>query len=284
MTELSLIELSMIEIKVIEELRDLNALKKEYFSQSTAPLDGMWHFGFVPMAKHVGFYFSNTLIGFACINDDGYLLQFHLTPAHQANAPALFSLITTQNTSKLNAIMGQIKGAFASTAEPLYLSLCLEYSNRFNVNSLMYQLAPTDNKQQGKSIEMTIASSAQLEQFVQFSAENINAPTEWLISYYSNLIQRKELWGYWCNEALVATGECRLFDQYQTNFSDLGVIVAKTERKRGLAKKVLCFLTQHATKQGLAPICSTESSNAAAQKAIAAAGFLSVNRIIKFEF
>ena len=40
----------------IESLDELSKLKKEYFKKTTSPLDGMWHFGFVPMSKHFGFY------------------------------------------------------------------------------------------------------------------------------------------------------------------------------------------------------------------------------------
>lgn len=46
----------MLDIKKITTLNDLSELKTTYFSESTAPLDGMWHFGFVPMSDHFGFY------------------------------------------------------------------------------------------------------------------------------------------------------------------------------------------------------------------------------------
>ncbi|MEH6452280.1 MAG: hypothetical protein V7782_04480 [Psychromonas sp.] len=36
----------MLEIKKIESLQLLNDLKSQYFALATAPLDGMWHFGF----------------------------------------------------------------------------------------------------------------------------------------------------------------------------------------------------------------------------------------------
>lgn len=37
----------MLDIKKITTLSDLSKLKSAYFADSTAPLDGMWHFGFV---------------------------------------------------------------------------------------------------------------------------------------------------------------------------------------------------------------------------------------------
>ena len=43
----------MLDIKKISTLSDLNEFKTAYFTESTAPLDGMWHLGFVPMSDHM---------------------------------------------------------------------------------------------------------------------------------------------------------------------------------------------------------------------------------------
>ncbi|MEP3351646.1 MAG: hypothetical protein ABJN96_17060 [Marinomonas sp.] len=125
----------MLEIKPIEQLEANNALKKPYFERSTAPLDGMWHFGFVPMSSHFGFYEDGTLVGYCCVNGDGYMLQFYLSEAAHTQARELFTLIAEQNSS----VIGCVKGAFVSTAEPHYLSLCADNSSSFKVHALMYQ-------------------------------------------------------------------------------------------------------------------------------------------------
>ena len=270
----------MIKIKSIESLSELSELKQAYFQQTTAPLDGMWHFGFVPMAKHFGFYFNGELVGFCCINEEAYMLQFYLQADCQIHCQPLFTLIAEQNS----AIIGNIKGAFVSTAEPHYLSLCLDNSSTFTVNALMYQQTSKITNQQNKCLELQLATKVQLAEFVQFAATNIGAPKEWLNGYYSNLITRKELFGYWHNKQIIAAGECRLFDHYQSEYADIGVIVSQSVRGQGIAKKVLSTLVRQAEKQGLTAICSTESSNTAAQKAISAVGFLSNNRIVQFEF
>jgi RimJ/RimL family protein N-acetyltransferase len=273
----------MLKIKSIESLSELNELKKAYFESATAPLDGMWHFGFVPMAKHFGFYAEQLLIGYCCINDEGYLLQFYLKPNNTTSAQTLFTLIAQQNS----AVIGAVKGAFVSTAEPSYLSLCLDNSSMFEVHSLMYQQteSPSNNSNSlGESLELKVASEQQLTKFVDFAATNIGAPKAWLNGYYANLINRKELFGYWVKDQLLAAGECRLFDEHQCAYADLGLIVAKSMQGQGLGKKVLDFLTKHAASNGLQSICSTEKANIAAHKAISAAGFESANRIIQFEF
>ena len=166
----------MLEIKKIAVLSELNELKKEYFEKTTSPLDGMWHFGFVPMSEHFGFYVNNELVGFCCINDDGYLLQFHLETNSDTSAQALFTLIAQQNSK----VIGQVKGAFVSTAEPEYMSLCLDNSSVFKVNALMYKQDPKVSNTQKHSIAMAVATEQQLAEYVKFSSTNIGAPEQWL--------------------------------------------------------------------------------------------------------
>jgi predicted acetyltransferase len=270
----------MLNIKEIESLNEITKLKKLYFEDTTAPLDGMWHFGFVPMAKHFGLYLKEKLIGFFCINDEGYLLQFFVESNKRALASELFTLIIEKGSVEV----GQVKGAFVSTAEPTYMVHCLDNSSRFTLNALMYQYIPDFFDEHNENIKMHLASTKQLSEFVTFASSNIGAPEHWLNGYYSKLIERNELFGYWNNDELLATGECRLFDEFQTVFADLGIVVAQSERGRGIAKQVLGFLIKHAFSKGLKPICSTESSNIGAQKAISGVGFVSYHRIVKFEF
>ncbi|NAX45736.1 GNAT family N-acetyltransferase [Photobacterium halotolerans] len=270
----------MLEIKPIKKLDQIDELKKQYFEQSTAPLDGMWHFGFVPMSSHFGFYEDDSLVGYCCINGDGYMLQFYLSQAAHTQARELFTLISEQNSS----VVGCVNGAFVSTAEPHYLSLCLDNSSSFKVNALMYkQVAPfvSDNR---TSLDLKLASLEQLSKFVEFAVNNIGAPAKWLSEYFGNLIRREELWGYWSDGKLLATGECRLFDEHQTKYADLGMIVAESERGQGIATRVLNRLVSLANKRGLIPICSTDGGNLGAQKAIQRAGLEPLNRIIQIEF
>ncbi|WP_299074493.1 GNAT family N-acetyltransferase [uncultured Paraglaciecola sp.] len=270
----------MIKIATIDSLSELTNQKRAYFEKAIAPLDGMWHFGFVPMAKHFGFYVEQTIVGFCCVNDEGYILQFYLEPHLHAHSRELFTLIAQNNSS----VIDEVKGAFVSTAEPQYQALCLDNSATYKVNALMYQHYADMPEDASDLIDMQLTHTEQLADFVAFSVANIGAPEQWLTQYYGNLIERNELFGYWHQGQLLAAGECRLFDQYQTEYAELGMIVAQSVRGQGIAKKVLGYLAIQAFKQGLTPMCSTESTNVAAQKAIAHAGFIADHRIIQYEF
>lgn len=270
----------MLKIKPIENIEEISTLKQAYFAQSTAPLDGMWHFGFAPMSAHFGFYEQETLVGYCCINGDGYMLQFYLSDDAKTDAKEFFTLIAEQNSS----VIGAVNGAFVSTAEPKYLSLSLDNSSAVTVNALMYKQKETSKQSNATEFELKLAEPEQLDQFVEFAATTIGAPEQWLLGYFGNLISRKELFGYWNEGELLATGECRLFDEYQAEYADLGMIVAQSQRGKGIATQVLNWLVNSANQRGLTPICSTESSNVGAQKAIKRAGLSSSNRIVQVEF
>lgn len=270
----------MLDIKPIENLEEITALKQAYFAQSMAPLDGMWHFGFVPMSTHFGFYEQDNLVGYCCINGEGYMLQFYLSNEAETDEKDLFTLIAENNSATIE----EVKGAFVSTAEPRFLSLCVDNSSGFKVNALMYKQETSSAVHNRNSVELELAQPEQLSHFVKFAATNIGAPEEWLTGYFGRLIDREELFGYWNEGELLATGECRLFEEHQTAYADLGMIVAQSQRGKGIATQVLTWLVNSANERNLTPICSTESGNLGAQKAIKRAGLLPLNRILQIEF
>jgi hypothetical protein len=272
----------MIKIKKLESIDQVSKLKQQYIEQTTAPLDGMWLTGFVPMANHYGFYDGDRIIGFCCINDEEYLLQFYISPHKQEQASLLFNTVITLKNSSIE----KINGAFVSTAEPHYLSLCLDNFTKFKVNALMYQLdlSLKAAREQDPILQLTVAKPDQLAELVTFAEAAIGAPEQWLKDYFTNLIHRQELFGYRHNGRLLATGECRGYDEYQTQYADIGVIVDDSQRGKGLGTKVLKQLIIISKTRKLQPICSTESTNIGAQKAISRAGFFAGNRIVQFDF
>lgn len=270
----------MIQITNIESLERLGKLKQQYVDQATAPLDGMWLCGFVPMARHFGFYDNEELVGYCCVNDDGYLLQFYLSPPNQNQASFLFDSILRQNSSPI----GEIRGAFASTAEPHYLSLCLDTFSKISVHTLMYQLGEGSESRHGtEPIDLTMVKPNQVSEMVEFARDSVEVTEEWQTSYYTNLINRQELFAYWLEGRVLAAGECRGYDEYQTDYTDLGMMVAIPERRKGIATYVLKQLVRIAETRGLQPICSTTTSNIGSQKAIVRAGFIANNRIVQFD-
>lgn len=262
------------------DIAALSELKSQYLKGTTAPLDGMWLFGFLPMAKQIAFIDEGEILGYCCVNAEGYLLQLFVKPELIQRSGVIFRALITGGFPGLEPI----KGVYVSTAEPQMLSLCVDVFSAFEVQALMYQLAPEGARPTG-DVDVTLEplEPSQLEEAIAFCLENIGAPEEWLRGYLGNLISRRELNGLWRDGRLVATGECRGHDDAQTQYADLGMIVAKGERGKGIATQVLRRLVEISQAKGLAPICSTDMANIASQKAITRAGFFSYNRILRFD-
>ena len=297
----------MIQIRKVDSIDQLRHLKTQYLTQTTAPLDGMWLSGFLPVSDHFGLYENDRLVGYFCISSDGYLLQFHMCEEHLYQqhpsqnrcdqAAAVFGRIMNNE----GAVVAQVKGAFVSTAEPQYLSHCFDHCSKFEVNALMYQLpdqsGPRPSPGIGQSqdealpldeslmevLPMNRVQIEQIDELIAFAKANIGAPEQWLAGYYTNLINRRELFGFWQHGRLQAAGESRGNDEFQTDYADLGVIVDESARGKGLATLVLKQLVLTARARGLIPICSTEKGNTGAQRAINRAGFVAKHRIVRFD-
>jgi len=269
-------------IEKLESTRTLAPLKKLYMSDTTAPLDGMWLFGFVPQADHYGLYEGESCVGFACVNEEAHLLQFFLDRTHQGQASAVFqSLLRGEEGGR-----SPVVGAFVSTAEPHYLALCLDHFPSLKVNALMYQRdassAVPARPEASERWPLVVMQAPDKAEVVALAAESTGAPEGWLSGYYDNLLARGEVFGVRDGERVIAIGENRRDDEVQVDCADLGVIVAPSSRGEGLATHVLRRMAAVNDERGLRSICSTERGNVAAQKAISRAGFFAYHRIIHF--
>ncbi|WP_262693134.1 GNAT family N-acetyltransferase [Kordiimonas aquimaris] len=253
---------------------DLQSLKREYLQDITAPLDGMWE-TFADMADHYTVHIDEKTAGYFVVNSEKKLMQFHLPAA--PNAPEIFQRIITEF---------KITGAFASTVEPAYLSLCLDHQSRTTVNALMYYTDETSHLPDAKfpeGSEFRLVAKGELEIAVAFAVEAIGANEEWLTGYYSEHIAQEQLYGLWQGNEMVAAGELRKSTS-QKPIADVGMVVSPQQRGNGIATNILLQLRRLARENGLAPICSTERENIAAQKAITKAGFIAYHRVLDITF
>lgn len=268
----------MLNIKPLSGFDQIQKLQQDYLRTTTAPLDGMWLCGFLPAASHYLFRADTTEIGYCSINDDNHLLQFYVNDDHAAEATALLAaMLAGKHGEQL-----MLEGAFVSTAEPGYLSLCQDNFTKFEVNALMYEYKngpQTSDDDRGPRP----VTNEELSLVIDFVTQDLDFPEDWLRQYFSNLIQRRELFGYWLNDELAGTGENRKFEDVQKGYTELGVIVGKQHQRKGLATSILREMARDAIANDLQPICSTERENIGAQKAITNAGFIPRNRILHFK-
>lgn len=252
----------------------LSEKKAKYRASATAPLDGMWE-AFTGMADHFRINDSKGSVGYCAVNTEQKILQFFVQP--QTNAPAAFR----QAVADL-----RITGAVVSTAEPAFLALCMDQQKSVTDQAIMYHWADSTRcaaAQFPVGMATKPMGKSDLKTAVAFAANTIGADAGWLESYFGGLIDRGELYGLFNGDNLVSTGECRP-SPTQPAYADVGMIVGTGHRGKGIATNTLRWLIGESVARGLKPICSTEQSNIAAQKAITRAGFTGYHRILEIAF
>lgn len=252
----------------------LKPLKHAYLNRTSAPLDGMWE-TFVEMADHYVVHLQENPIGYFAVNAERKLMQFHL-PIQSGKREFFDHLIKEMC----------LTGAFVSTAEADYLSLCLDVQKHVKVNALMYHT--DDNIALPDAVfppacEFRLVARTEHETAVNFGVAAIGAEEGWLRNYYQNHINSEQLYGLWHKNTIIAAGELR-HSASQKPYADVGMVVSQDYRGKGIATNVLLKLRRLARENGLRAICSTEQSNIAAQRAISNAGFISQHRVLDISF
>lgn len=265
----------MINFRELDHAAYLN-FKKEYLSKLTSPLDGMWE-SFIDYSSHKLIEYNQQQAGFYCVNSEACLLLFYLRDEFFKHSGEIFSLVISGD---------EVKTASAGTNDPAFLSLCLEQQKSISVNTLLFEdnqrIEPVNNKFENYTFRLTDIS--ELEEIFKFTKDNIEVTSdEWLHGYLEEQINLQYSYVLINGETIIATGENRL-SKSQPPYSDLGVIVSKEHRGRGIATRVLIMVKEICYKAGLKPICSTTLENIGSIKAIEKSGFISRHRIIDVTF
>lgn len=269
----------MITLHACASLSSIVSLKSQYIQRLTAPLDGMWEVGIIGTAPHWEIQSQDQTIGYCAIDEHGMLLQFFLLPGFEKEGQKIFNSVLTQRS---------VAGAFASTIDPFFLSLCLDLHSDISVHTIIYELerARVPAHPGAKKAIFRKVEGSELDLAVAFQQRCLGAGPElgdWLRGYSSNLIAREELFVLCNGEGWMGLGEYRKSDT-QDGVVDLGMMVDPDERGKGWATNILSRLVEGSDKQGHTPICSTTVENTASQKAITRAGFVGRHRIVKVSF
>ncbi|MEM7351871.1 MAG: GNAT family N-acetyltransferase [Acidobacteriota bacterium] len=266
----------MIEILPRASFEELADLRRAYLRSQTAPIDGMWE-AFAAMAHQREIRSAGEKAGFFCVNEQGQILQFHVSAPFEPVAAELFARVVDRS---------EVRGAMVSTADPLFSSLCFDLHNEVRVNTYLYEdHHPSESPLAGEGeASLDLVEAYELTTIADLQRGSFDQdPGDWLLGYLENLITRRELYALRLGDEILGTGELRVSDS-QPPYADLGVITMRRHRRRGVASHILWRLKQLGLDRELVPICSTTVENLGAQRAIAKAGFISRHRILQVTF
>ncbi len=255
--------------EVIQQMRD------DYLHTLVAPMDGMWESTVITHAVFWEIRDRAQQAGFFCLDPHNQLLRFHLGEGYRAWARETFRWII---------VTYAIRHAIASTIEPRYFSLCLDLQVGVVPHTYLFRdhRRVAQSPAPGDRIYRKVRMS-EWEDVVRLYRANTEGSGEWLEGFLRERLEGDELTGMYERQALVAVGEC-IPSQTQPPYADLGMVVARSCRGRGLGCAMLLHLKQHCYEAGWEPICSCAADNEASRRAIERAGFISEQRMMTIRF
>ena len=246
-------------------------LKGEWLNTLLSPQDGMWEH-FRNSAVHWKIAEGHQLLGYACLDDENRLLQFFISPAHLPKGPAaLRSFISQKGITK--SIVG--------TNNPIFLSLALELARKVVIDSYLFRQYFDANVAE-KAGTLRECSPGDVTRLVDFCHRSTGAPKNWLKSYVTELVKKREMFMLELNEELVGTCEVRK-SPTSADLADIGMIVSPDHRRQGYGTYLLHRAKQIAIDWKKKPICSCEKMNTGSLKAIHNIGFVSSFQLLLVE-
>ena len=186
-----------------------------------------------------------------------------------------------QAPTALGAVIATgVVAAVVATSDAAFLSLGLEAGAAAQTLALLYELRAEPTVE---PIELRHATPGDHGAAVAFDVAATGAPPDFLDGFLAERIGAGELYLVTGPDGgIVATGECRA-DRWVPGWAHLGMVVGTDHRGRGLGSRLLRALVERSRALGLEPLCSTEPSNVAAQRAIGRAGFRSRHRVLQVD-
>lgn len=256
----------------VEDLTQLEPLKKEWRKSLTAPQDGMWE-ALTAYAQHWEVKLEDQIIGYACVDANNRLLQFFILPSWLQDGVLLFDQFIKQE---------DIQSALVGTNNPVFLSLAMHFQKSVLVDTYLFSDGVDVPPMEREGL-LGNAMEKDLERLVDFCHTSMGGPKDWLTGYLGDLIRKGELFVLEEGAEILGTCEVRK-SQSNLDVADIGVIVSVNHRQKGLGTYLLGKAKSVAKDWGRAPICSCESTNIGSLKAIQANGFRTMHQMLLMGF
>lgn len=252
-----------------EELRHL---KQEWLQTLHSAQDGMWE-TFRDQAELWAIKDQQTIIGYACLDEDHQLIQFYLSPLYHARGAAIFQeFIQTF----------EIETGIVGTNNPVFSSMAFNFVKSIRVHTYLFRdnLVVTIPEKDGLLHQ---GQAADLNKIVAFYIHSIGAPEDWLNNYVGNRIQAGEIFYFENDNSIIGVCEVRKSPTNPT-VADIGMAISTKFRKQGYGTYLLHQAKSIAQELGKKPICSCEKENLGSFKSITNSGFISLSQLLEIDF
>lgn len=259
-------------IKKVDK-EDIKEMRKEYYGNLTAPMDDMWEEGIIPSGEHFEIFKEDISVGYFVVDGENTLIAFYVEDGY--DTAEIFEFAIAEK---------KIKKAYVSTYDPLFYDQCDRLKRSVSDNTYLYRnvnevdvVSPFDN------IEIKQGNMDELDDLLSYFVDSTGGPEQWLRWYVSNLIENKGLTVFKLGDEIIGTGELRP-SKSSEGYANIGMVVAKNFRRRGLATYIIGVITKMCKENGYKAICSTTTDNIGSQKTLEKSGYKSYHRIDIIEF
>lgn len=259
-------------------------MQQDYLATLTGPQDAYWQEGLIAASDYLSIQIEDRRAGYFVLDPQNQMMQLHLVERFHRNAPDLFKEVVQRRG---------VKTALAATIEPFYFSLCLDFQSEARVHTYLFSdnsqpepdLKTTDGhvfrKATGDDLAKVLPLFGAGDEFVDL--ETVEAHFGGQFGYANMVIEAGILHVLEKDGKILGTGEFRERENW-VPYADVGMIVNKKYRRKGVGTYILTLLKQKAHREGLKPICSCEAGNIGSRKAVENAGFVARHRVVEFSF
>lgn len=259
----------MITIKKVESFEKRLNLNNEYIKTLSGPIDGFWENVVIGTSECYEIIYDNNIAGHFFVDRDKTIVQFYVSKNYFIYSPEIFEYVTESNI---------VEKAAVSTKEPAFLSLCLDYQKSLDVDMYLFN----DNQNIVKELNSFNNISFRLAKIKDINTIKNKCDTAYE-GYYENLIENNQLFVLYSSNTLLGIGEFRIIKS-NTQYGDIGVVVAEEYRRKGIATYIITQLKKHCYNNNLKPMACCDIKNIASKKTLEKSGFIANHRIININF
>lgn len=262
----------MIHIYSVSSIDELQRQREEYgkrlpFAQDLNIEENIWDSGYYKIE------YDTEWVGYACIDSAKTMWEFYLEENACLHAQEIFRYMIDE---------GFIVAAECKTYDYLLMSLCHDFQKRAEGSAYLFRDYIEVNYPEAGLADMSFRL-ATMEDYD--SLKDLNRIAE-EVDFFHDLkeeICNQEVLVFWKADQLVGAGTFKKIWKDQ-NYRDIGMVVAKDYRRKGIGTYILIKLKEYCDQQDLISVCGCWYFNHSSKRTLEKAGFITKHRVIRFLF
>jgi RimJ/RimL family protein N-acetyltransferase len=254
-------------LKVIRTSTAISAERRDLYLKSLAYSQELYIENLVPDSASFEIYDDTKLLGYALIHAEKTIIEFHINPDANGFADEAFSQLVS---------VSKATNALCKSFDDLFVTACSNLNWRFEPGGFMYRRFEKSSKTLS-TIPNEPATTEDINTILEMHDGFFDGVSE-ILSY---LEPNARLFKYHLQNELIG---CGIIKQINAGFDfyDIGYVVKKSNRQKGIATHIAVHLKEYCLAQGWKPVAGCNISNIASQKTLQNAGFISEHTILNF--